>query len=171
MLVRYGSVSLISTAVSLTVLGVLVFTNTLPAGWANVVATAVGTVPSFELNRRWVWGKTGRRSVLAEIGPFCALSFAGLGLSTLAVSVTAVWAQSSGLDPFWRTVAVEFANIAAFGSLWVLQFVILDRLLFGRRTPADAPEPPARSAASGRPVLAAEVTSVSAAVAHSRRAA
>lgn len=169
-LVRYGSVSLISTAVSLTVLGALVFTDSVPAGWANVVATAVGTVPSFELNRRWVWGRTGRRSVLAEIGPFCALSFAGLGLSTLAVSLTATWAQTSGLDPAWRTVAVEAANLAAFGSLWVLQFVILDRLLFGRRRPADAPAPPARPPASGRPRLTAEV-SCSGPVAASRQAA
>ena len=40
----------------------LVAGRILPAGWANVVATAAGTVPSFELNRRWVWNKTGRRS-------------------------------------------------------------------------------------------------------------
>ncbi|HSS08396.1 MAG TPA: GtrA family protein, partial [Acidimicrobiales bacterium] len=63
-LIRYATVSAISTAVSLTILGTLVATNATTAGWANVVATAVGTVPSFELNRRWVWKKRGRRSVL-----------------------------------------------------------------------------------------------------------
>jgi putative flippase GtrA len=130
-LVRYGAVSLIATTVSLTMLGVLVATDTLPAGWANVVATAVGTVPSFELNRRWVWGKRGRRSVLAEIGPFCVLSFAGLALSTLTVSVTAAWVAGLGLDAAGRTLVAEVANLAAFGSLWVLQFVVLDRFLFG----------------------------------------
>ena len=37
----------------------------------------------------------------------------------------------------WHTVAVEVANIGAFGSLWVLQFVLLDRVLFRRRKQAN----------------------------------
>ena len=72
-LVRYATVSVIATAVSLTVLGVLVGTSVVSAGWANVIATAVGTVPSFELNRRWVWHANGRRSMRAEIVPFAVL--------------------------------------------------------------------------------------------------
>ncbi len=129
-LMRYAAVSAISTATSLVVLGVLVATNATGAGWANVVATAVGTVPSFELNRRWVWNRTGHRSLVAEMGPFIGLSFAGLGLSTLAVSMAARWATTAGLGTTTRTLAVEAANVAAFGSLWVIQFVILDRVLF-----------------------------------------
>lgn len=130
---RYGAVSAIATTVSLSVLGILVATSTLSAGWANVVATAVGTVPSFELNRRWVWGRTGERSLGREVGPFVALSFAGLGLSTLFVSLAGRWAMASGLSTLGRTVAVELASIAAFGSLWVAQFLILDRVLFAPR--------------------------------------
>ncbi|MBL8775150.1 MAG: GtrA family protein [Acidimicrobiales bacterium] len=134
-LARYGTVSLIATATSMTVLGALVATATLTPGWANIVATGVGTVPSFELNRRWVWGRTGRRSLAAEIGPFCVLSFAGLALSTFLVATVGQWATAAGLDAFWRTAAVEVANLAAFGSLWVLQFLVLDRVLFARRGP------------------------------------
>ena len=130
---RYATVSVISTGVSLCVLGSLVATATLAAGWANVVATADGTVPSFELNRRWVWGRTGRRSVLAEVGPFCTLSFAGLALSTLAVSLLATWATRAHLGTSGRTVAAEAGNVLAFGSLWVVQFVVLDRVLFRAR--------------------------------------
>jgi putative flippase GtrA len=54
-LLRYAAVSAIATSLSLTILGVLVARGTTTAGWANVIATAAGTVPSFELNRRWVW--------------------------------------------------------------------------------------------------------------------
>ena len=96
--VRYGTVSLIATVTSLTVLGVLVSTTTIPAGIANVIATAVGTVPSFELNRRWVWQRTGRRSMRAELVPFWILSFTGLALSTLTVTLAAAWADSAGLS-------------------------------------------------------------------------
>jgi putative flippase GtrA len=142
---RYGAVSAISTTVSLTVLGVAVFTGALSPGWANLVATAVGTVPSFELNRRWVWGRTGRRSLLAEVGPFCAMSFAGLALSTLAVTVVGRWATGAGVHAGMRTVLLQLANLAAFGALWFSQFVILDRSVFGSRrstqfTPSQALE-------------------------------
>jgi putative flippase GtrA len=129
-LARYATVSAIATATSLTVLGVLVATGAATPGWANMIATAVGTVPSFELNRRWVWGKGGRRSLLAEIGPFCALSFAGLAASTGAVSLAAAWAGHAGLGAAGRTLTAEAANIATFGSLWIAQYLILDRLLF-----------------------------------------
>jgi len=148
-LVRYGAVSAIATGVSLTVLGVLVGTRAVPATWANVVATAVGTVPSFELNRRWVWGKRGRRSLVGEIGPFCVMSFAGLALSTLAVGVVASWAAGAGVANTVRTLAVEAANVAAFGSLWVVQFVVLDRVLFGR-APRPATDPAPAPARPGR---------------------
>jgi putative flippase GtrA len=148
-LVRYGAVSVVATSVSLSVLGALVATRAVPATWANVIATAVGTVPSFELNRRWVWGKRGRRSVLAEIGPFCILSFAGLALSTLAVGAAASWAASAGAGGTVRTLVVESANVAAFGSLWIVQFLLLDRVLF-RRATRDSPPAPAPAPARSR---------------------
>ena len=136
---RYGTVSLVATTTSLTVLGVLVSTTGIAPGVANVIATAVGTFPSFELNRRWVWQRTGRRSMKAELGPFWIRSFTGLALSTLTVTLAAAWADAAGLDGFARTVAIEVANIAAWGSLWIAQFVILDRFLFrSQTTPAPA---------------------------------
>ena len=131
-LVRYSAVSAVSTATSLTTLGLLVGVAGAPAVASNVLATAVGTVPSFELNRRWVWSATGRRSLHRQVVPFCALSFLELVVSSLAVKVAA--ARTAGWSPGTRTLAVELANVAAFASLWVVQFVVLDRLLFARRT-------------------------------------
>lgn len=133
---RYALVSVISTTVSLTILGSLVATSALSAGWANVVATGVGTVPSFELNRRWVWRVAGRRSLLSQVLPFCALSFVGLGLSTAAVSAASAWASSLGAGAPLRALAAQAANVGTFGALWVVQFVLLDRVLFARRTAA-----------------------------------
>jgi putative flippase GtrA len=130
---RYAAVSLISTSVTLSLLGLLVYTRALSPGWANVVATGAGTVPSFELNRRWVWAKTTRRSMLKEVVPFCALSFTGLGLSTLAVKLAASWAAGAGFGPGAVALASQAANLVTFGCLWVVQYVLLDRVLFGRR--------------------------------------
>lgn len=127
---RYASVSVVATATSLTLLGLLVDGVGLTAGWANVVATAAGTVPSFELNRRWVWRRSGHPSLVAEVMPFTALSFAGLAMSTLAVHLAGAWAADRSWPTLARTALVMVANVGAYGSLWVLQFVILDRLLF-----------------------------------------
>jgi putative flippase GtrA len=132
---RYGTVSLISTAISLVVLGTLVALQVMPAAWANIVATFIGTVPSFELNRRWVWGHTGQRSVGKQVVPFFALTFIGLGLSTVCVYVASHWAQNRGMDAGQQAIIAQLANLVGFGSLWLIQFVILDRILF--KAPAD----------------------------------
>ena len=133
-LVRYGLVSVIATGTSLVVLGALVATRVLTPGWANLVATAVGTVPSFELNRRWVWHRDGARSIRAEVVPFAVLSAAGLALSTLAVVAAGRWTTAAGLQGPSRTLAIQAASIAAFGTLWLVQFAVLDRFLFADRT-------------------------------------
>ncbi len=132
-LLRYGAVSIVATTTSLVVLGVLVMTRTLAPGWANLVATAVGTIPSFELNRRWVWHRDGAASTRREVLPFAAMSAAGLVLSTLAVSAAGRWTDAAGLTGATRTVVIQAASIAAFGALWLVQFVILDRVLFADR--------------------------------------
>jgi putative flippase GtrA len=129
-LLRYAGVSLISTLSSLSVLGLLVGVCGVGAVEANLVATAAGTVPSFELNRRWVWSRVGPRSIGREVVPFCALSFAGLLLSTVTVRAASILSGHSGR--LIHTGAVELANVGAYGSLWVLQFVLLDRVLFAR---------------------------------------
>lgn len=142
-LLRYGAVSIIATTTSLVVLGVLVTTRAMSPGWANVVATAVGTVPSFELNRRWVWHRGGAASTRREIVPFAALSAAGLVLSTVLVSLAGRWVDAAGLTGAARTVTIQAASIAAFGTLWLAQFVILDRVLFAdpTRVRQDRPVP------------------------------
>jgi len=134
-LVRYGAVSIVATATSLLVLGALVATRSMAPGWANVAATAVGTVPSFELNRRWVWDRHGAASTKREVIPFAVLSAAGLVLSTVAVSVAGRWTDHAGLTGASRTLAIQVASVTAFGALWLAQFMILDRVLFADRTP------------------------------------
>lgn len=143
---RYATVSLISTSVTLSLLGLLVYTSALSPGWANVVATGVGTVPSFELNRRWVWAKNTKRSLLKEVVPFCVLSFGGLGLSTLAVRLAAAWSAGAGLGPGVVALASQAANLLTFGSLWLVQYLLLDRVLFGRQQR----QPPHRTFAGGQ---------------------
>jgi putative flippase GtrA len=130
-LARCLSVSVLTTLLSLVTLALLI-------GWwgttswvANIIATAVGTVPSYVLNRRWVWGRDGSSDVWREVVPFWALSFSGLVLSTAAVATADAWASSIGLVGPTRTALLLLANVGSFAVLWVGQFLLLDRVLFG----------------------------------------
>ena len=128
---RCLSVSVLTTILSLVTLALLVgWWGTTP--WlANVIATAVGTVPSYVLNRRWVWGRDGPGDVWREVVPFWVLSFSGLVLSTAAVATADAWASSIGLVGPTRTAVLLLANVGSFAVLWVGQFLVLDRVLFG----------------------------------------
>ncbi len=133
---RYAAVSLVATATSTLSLGVMVGLMGFSAVWSNVAATAIGTIPSFELNRRWVWKRTDQRSMLRQVVPFCALSLAGLVVSTVAVGV--VSSYTSGWSRLDHTLAVEFANLAAYGSLWIVQYQLLNRFLFAGQARASS---------------------------------
>jgi putative flippase GtrA len=133
--VRYGSVSVISTLLGLAILSVLIGAVGYPAVWSNVIAVGIATVPSFELNRRWVWVQNGERSITRQAVPYFILSFAGLVISTLAVHLASdATIHSSRLI---HTGAAEVANVASYGTLWLLQFLLCDRILF--RSPSRGP--------------------------------
>jgi len=128
---RYATTSVICTAFTIAGLAVCVGLFQLPAGWSNFGVVLVALPVNFELSRRWVWSHSGPRRWMGQAVPFAAFSLVGLGLSTLCVHEVAIstsdWARAT------RTTAVELANLTAFGSLWLLQYVALDRLLFSWR--------------------------------------
>jgi putative flippase GtrA len=104
---------------------VLLLTNGV-LGWsavtANITAVSIGAVPSYALNRAWVWGKRGRSHLWREVVPFWALALLGLAFSTLVVAIA---------DDWWDApLVVNVANIFAFGVLWVVKYLLLDTLLF-----------------------------------------
>jgi len=126
---RYTLVSVISTAVSLGVLalvfGVLHLWSEVPSA---IFANTVATVPSYYLNRRWAWGKSGRSHLFKEVLPFWATSFAGLVLATFAATMARNFSDTHQLHHFGRTVVVMGANFGAYGLLWVGKFLIFNRL-------------------------------------------
>jgi len=133
-LTRCMSVSVLTTVISLTVLTVCTAGLGLIAWAANMMATAVATVPGYHVNRRWTWGRRDASDLWREMLPFWVLAFTGLALSTLAVGVVDSWASGAHLESTTRTAAVLGAHLSGFGALWVVQFMLLDRFLFARRS-------------------------------------
>ena len=85
-------------------------------------------IPSYILNRRWVWGKSGRSHCWREILPFWVMSLTGIGFALLHRHLAHNFADTHHLHHLARTVLVVGANVAAFGILWLLKFLILNRL-------------------------------------------
>lgn len=107
------------------------------AGWeaaaSQVFAAVVGSVPAYLLCRRWVWKVDGVISFRRELLPFWSLALLGMVASTLSVKLAAGWAEDRwGVGPEAQSV-VTLASLTAFGVVWVLKYVVLDRWLFAER--------------------------------------
>ena len=121
---RYSAVSFIAVPVTQIIL--LVFQYGF--GWngleANTMAVAITVVPVYVLNRYWVWGKRDKNNFVTEILPFWGMTLLGLLVSTLCVA----YADSHFESP----LMVNVANAFGFGLVWLLKFLVLDRMMFGR---------------------------------------
>lgn len=123
-MLRYGVVTVVNIFLGL---ATLVFLHGF-LGWhgvpAAVTAVVASAVPCFLLNRRYVWQRAGRVRVRAEVLPFSLFTLAGL-----VASIGLVYLASSRYD---SPVMVYVAHQSAFGLLWVLRFLLFDRLLWHR---------------------------------------
>ena len=119
---RYSMVSVVAIACSQAIL----VTCHAILGWdavvSNVTAVTVSSVPSYLLNRAWVWGRKGSHDWLREVLPFWVFAFCGLGLSVVVVWLATKWSDA--------TLVISVANLSAFGILWVGRYILLDQLLF-----------------------------------------
>lgn len=130
-LVRYGSVSVISTL--LTNLLLFLFYDKFNVGSAmecNALATGIVTVPAYYLNRSWTWKRSGRSDFWREVAPFWVLAFLSLALSTVVVGITAHNADHIAHTKLTRSLLLNAANIFTYGSIWIVRFTIYNRYLF-----------------------------------------
>jgi putative flippase GtrA len=132
-LVRYSAASVVGVVIGQSTLFLFAAVLDLNSALANFLAVAISSVPAYLINRYWVWQKNDANDLRREIIPFWGMAFAGLVLSTIAVTWT-----DDRTD--WRP-AIQAANLAGFGVLWIAKFVVLDRLLF-TEVGRDPTEPP-----------------------------
>jgi len=121
---RYCGVSIVNVTVGLSVLAVCHGVLGWPAVGANLAAWMVGTGPAYLLSRAWVWQRTGPHRLGGEVATFWIMALAGLALSSSAVAIIELLADS--------TVLVLAANLGAYGSVWVAKYIFLDRVMWPR---------------------------------------
>ena len=94
-------------------------------GWANVFAACIAAVPAYLLSRAWVWEVSGKHDLRAEVLPFWLLALAGLVVSTGLAEFTD--------RTFGAGVLVNIASLAGYFIVWVVKFVLLDRIFMTDR--------------------------------------
>ena len=120
--IKYSMVSVVAVIVTQAVIFACVEGFELAWVLSNFIAVTIGCIPSYTLNRAWVWGKRGRNHLWREVVPFWALALLGLIFSTVLVALADRWTDAP--------IAVNLANLTAFGILWVAKFWVLDAILF-----------------------------------------
>jgi putative flippase GtrA len=132
---KYSMASVVAIAVSQVSLLLLVGIINVEAVLANTIATCVAAFPSYEMNRRWAWGKTGRSHLWREVVPFWGLAFVGWAFSTFCVYLMERYAIRHHFSHSAKTFSVDFVILAAYGILWVGKFIIFNKLLFVHQHP------------------------------------
>jgi putative flippase GtrA len=126
--IKYTLVSAISVVVTLVAFVVLNGVFRVDAVVSNILSVTAGGVPSFWLNRRWAWGKTGKSHIWKEHLPFWVMNFTGLALSTWWVALAESWGLDHLDSHALRTMCNAGATLAAFGVLWIGKFMIFNKL-------------------------------------------
>lgn len=135
-LIRFTSVSVISTLVSQGLILILYgITRWMGVVEATVVANCLATVPAYNLNRRWTWGKTGRSHLWKEVAPFWAMSALGIaGSFFMSLAAKAIVNGSYFVHHghhahhVLATLIVMAANFLAFAIFWVLKLLVFNRI-------------------------------------------
>ena len=128
-LFRYFMASVVSTAVSF---GVLTLVYGVFRLWTEVPSTLfaniVAIVPSYYLNRNWAWGRSGRSHMWREVVPFWSTSIVGILLSVGSASLARHISLEHHFHHLASTALVDGANIMTFAVLWVLKYLVFNRL-------------------------------------------
>lgn len=125
---KYSASSVIATVVSQ-----LAFALCYWFGAAAIVATLVawlaGAVPNYVLNRRWTWGRSGQKL------PYTMIVIGSAVTAAVVTSVTDHLVQPVDSHAL-KTLLVTGSYFGTYAVLFIVKFVLFDRLVFAKSSPA-----------------------------------
>ena len=136
--IRYSLVSVVAIVISQATILICAWVFGLSGIAANTIGAVAATPASYELNRKWAWGKSGKSHMWREVVPFWSLTLLGWLASTGTVEVADNMAKSHGVGGLGRAVAIMGASLFAYGVVWIVKFIVLNRLVFGAKPGAEA---------------------------------
>lgn len=128
-LIRFTAVSVVSTTVSVVVIA-LVYGLKIIKGEveATLIGNIIGAIPSYSLNRRWTWGKTGPSHVRKELLPFWIMAVLGIAFSMVGASYAKHLVHTHLWSHLFNTGIVDAANLMSFAVFWVLKLMVFNRI-------------------------------------------
>jgi putative flippase GtrA len=128
-IIRYTLVSASSTVISFAAIAFFYGLKIIPSViWSTLAGNLVASVPAYQLNRRWTWGKRGKSQLRREVVPFWTLTFMGIGVSQLGALVARHEVRTHQWSHLLNTGLVAFANVASFAIFWVLKLIVFNRI-------------------------------------------
>lgn len=118
---------------------------------ANTIGALAATPASYELNRKWAWGKRGKSHMWKEVAPFWALTLIGYLASTGTVQIADSLCASHDVTGLDRAFAIMGASLFAYGVVWIAKFVVFNKLVFAEGPGATVPTAPANGSAAESP--------------------
>ena len=130
---KYSASSVIATVVSQVAFALCYWFGT-AAIVATLVAWISGAGPNYVLNRRWTWGRSGQKL------PYTIIVVGSAITAALVTTVTDHLVQ--GIDSHaWKTLLVTGSYFGTYGVLFILKFVLFDRLVFAKSAAVAGPAP------------------------------
>ena len=95
---------------------------------ATLVGNIIGAIPSYTLNRRWTWGKSGPSHIRKELLPFWIMAVLGIAFSMVGASYAKHLVHTHNWSHLFNTGIVDAANLASFAVFWVLKLIVFNRI-------------------------------------------
>jgi putative flippase GtrA len=103
---------------------------------SSTIAWVAGAVPNYWLNRTWTWQRRGRPSLRHEVLPYVAIILATLLLAAVVTRGVDAWLRDLDVSGTVRTGAVAGAFLGVYVIMFIVRYLLLDRLFRPRPGPA-----------------------------------
>lgn len=114
---------------------------------ASVAAFVAGAVPNYVLNRAWAWERRGRDGLGREIASYGTIAVTTAALAAVITSVADAQVHRLVAARPAQVVLVGMAFLVTYAVMFVVKFILFDRLVFARRTRPRTPRQRVRESA------------------------
>lgn len=131
--IRYTAASLVSVAITVSLQFIGFEVIGMSGLWSGFSASTAAAIPSYYMNRTWVWGKTGKSHMTKEVIPFWVMAVIGMVVSAWVSDRADHYGRVHVTSHLVHVLIVTGSPVATFGVLWILKYVLFNKILFAHR--------------------------------------